>query len=60
MPDALTVIRHADRPTVTLPGGPANRVHAFRVVGDRPLVTFGVHTNGKRIVNYVSPPQSPG
>ena len=39
---------------------PANRVHAFRVVGDRPLVTFGVHTNGKRIVNYVSPPQSPG
>ena len=129
MPDALTVIRHADRPSVTLPGGaayqpiigddtgeglpirtgiqtsqpgyatpphshpyaeiltviegrgeawldgeegvvmmepgvtiavPANRVHAFRVVGGRPLVTFGVHTNGKRIVNYVSPPQSPG
>jgi hypothetical protein len=29
-------------------------------VGDRPLVTFGVHTNGKRIVNYVSAPQSPG
>jgi quercetin dioxygenase-like cupin family protein len=121
MPAALTVIRHADRPTVTLPGGaayqpiigddtgaglpirtgiqtsqpgyatpphshpyaeiltviegrgeawldgeegvvmmepgvtiavPANRVHAFRVVG--------VHTNGKRIVNYVSPPHSPG
>ena len=113
MPDALTVIRHADRPSVTLPGGaayqpiigddtgeglpirtgiqtsqpgyatpphshpyaeiltviegrgeawldgeegvvvmepgvtiavPANRVHAFRVVGDRPLVTFGIHT----------------
>jgi quercetin dioxygenase-like cupin family protein len=39
---------------------PANRVHAFRVVGDRPLVTFGVHTNGKRIVDYVSPPESPG
>src|SRR3984893_18249670 len=38
----------------------ANRVQAFRVVGDRPLVAFGVHTNGKRIVNYVSPPQSPG
>ena len=122
MPDALTIIRHADRPSVTLPGGaeyrpiigddtgadmpirtgiqtsqpgyatrlhshpyseiltvlegcgeawldgeegvvtmepgvtivvPANRVHAFRVVGDRPLVTFGIHTHGKRIVNYV-------
>jgi quercetin dioxygenase-like cupin family protein len=39
---------------------PANRVHAFRVVGDRPLVTLGVHTNGKRIVNYVSPPQIAG
>jgi hypothetical protein len=35
-------------------------VHAFRVVGDRPLVTLGVHTNGKRIVNYVSPPQIAG
>jgi len=31
---------------------PANRPHAFRVVGDRPLVTFGIHTFGKRIVNY--------
>ena len=122
MPDALTIIRHAERPSVTLPGGaeyrpiidddtgagmpirtgiqtsqpgyatrlhshpypeiltviegrgeawldgeegvvtmepgvtisiPANRVHAFRVVGDRPLVTFGIHTHGERIVNYV-------
>jgi quercetin dioxygenase-like cupin family protein len=129
MPDALTVIRHAERPVVTLPGGaayqpiigddtgdgmpirtgiqtsqpgyktplhwhpypeiltvlegrgeawldgeegvfsmepgvtiavPANRVHAFRVVGDRLLVTFGIHTYGKRIVNYVSPPQNRG
>ena len=127
MPDALSVIRHAERPVVTLPGGaqyqpiigddtgegvpirtgiqtshpgyatllhahpyaeiltvlegkgeawldgeegavvmepgvtitvPANRVHAFRVVGDQPLVTFGIHTFGKRIVNYVTPPQS--
>ena len=126
MPDALTVIRHAERPSVTLPGGaayqpivgddtgdgvpirtgiqtsapgyttplhshpyaevlaviegrgeawldgeegtvalepgitivvPENRVHAFRVVGDRPLVTFGIHTHGKRIVDYASPPQ---
>ena len=127
MPDALTVIRHAERANVTLPGGaayqpiigddtgdgmpirtgiqtsspgyttplhshpydevltiiegrgeawldgeegvvtlepgmtivvPASRVHAFRVVGDQPLVTFGIHTFGKRIVNYVSPPQN--
>ena len=35
---------------------PANRVHAFRVVGDRPLVTFGIHASPKRIVNYVEPP----
>ena len=129
MPDALTVIRHAERPTMTLAddaaykaiigddtgGGmpirtgiqtsqpgyttplhshpyaevstviegkgeawldgegdvvalepgvtiavPANRVHAFRVVGDRPLVTYGIHTFGKRIVNYVSPPRPAG
>ncbi|HEX3536897.1 MAG TPA: cupin domain-containing protein [Stellaceae bacterium] len=31
---------------------PANRNHAFRVVGDHPLVTLGIHTFGKRIVNY--------
>ena len=129
MSDALTVIRHAERPTVDFPGGatyqpiigddtgagqpirtgiqtsppgyqtrlhshpyaevltvlegrgeawlagedevvalepgvsitfPTNRVHAFRVVGDRPLVTFGIHTFGKRIVNYVEPPGSTG
>ena len=129
MSDTLTLIRHAERPTVTFPGGatyqpiigddtgegmpirtgiqtsqpgymtrlhshpyvevltvlegkgeawldgeervvamepgvtisiPANRVHAFKVVGDRPLVTFGIHTFGKRIVNYVSPPESTG
>ena len=34
---------------------PANRPHAFRVIGDRPLVTFGIHTFGKRIVNYREP-----
>jgi len=34
---------------------PANRVHAFRVVGDQPLVTYGIHTFGKRVVNYVEP-----
>ncbi len=31
---------------------PADRPHAFRVVGDAPLVTFGIHTCGQRIVNY--------
>jgi quercetin dioxygenase-like cupin family protein len=31
---------------------PAGRVHGFRVVGDRPLVTLGIHANGKRVVNY--------
>ena len=129
MPNALTVIRHAERPTVDFPGGatyqsiigddtgaglpirtgiqtsppgyqtrphshpyaevltvlegrgeawlagedgvvalepgvsitfPANRVHAFRVVGEEPLVTFGIHTLGKRIVNYVEPPAGGG
>jgi mannose-6-phosphate isomerase-like protein (cupin superfamily) len=34
---------------------PANRVHGFRTVGDRPLVTYGVHASKKRIVNYVEP-----
>jgi quercetin dioxygenase-like cupin family protein len=31
---------------------PANRPHAFRADGDEPLVTLGIHTFGKRIVNY--------
>ena len=35
---------------------PANRPHAFRVVGDQQLVTLGVHTFGKRIVNYKDGP----
>ena len=37
---------------------PANRNHAFRVVGDEPLVTLGIHTFGKRMVNYKDPPAS--
>jgi quercetin dioxygenase-like cupin family protein len=129
MPDALTVIRHAERPAAPFPGGatyqpivgddtgagvtirtgiqtsppgyqtrlhshpyvevltvlegcgeawlageqevvplepgvsillPANRVHAFRVVGDKPLVTYGIHASDKRIVNYVEPPAGDG
>ena len=35
---------------------PADRVHAFRVVGDQPLVTYGIHASDKRIVNYREPP----
>ena len=31
---------------------PADRPHAFRALGDEPLVTLGIHTFGKRIVNY--------
>jgi quercetin dioxygenase-like cupin family protein len=37
---------------------PANRPHAFRVVGDKPLVTLGIHTFGKRIVNYLEATES--
>jgi quercetin dioxygenase-like cupin family protein len=129
MSDTLTVIRHAERPTVEFPGGatyqpivgddtgvgmpirtgiqtsqpgyqtrlhshpyvevltvlegrgeawldgedkvvrlepgvsiafPANRVHGFRTVGDQPLVTYGIHTFGKRIVNYMEAPEGAG
>ena len=35
---------------------PANRPHVFRVVGHEPLVTLGIHTFGKRIVNYKDAP----
>ena len=35
---------------------PAGRVHGFRVIGDKPLVTYGIHTFGKRIVNYQDDP----
>ncbi|HKS88027.1 MAG TPA: cupin domain-containing protein [Stellaceae bacterium] len=35
---------------------PAGRVHGFRVLGDEPLVTYGIHTFGKRIVNYRDEP----
>ena len=34
---------------------PAGRVHGFRVLGDKPLVTYGIHSFGKRIVNYKEP-----
>jgi quercetin dioxygenase-like cupin family protein len=123
MSDTLSLIRHAERPTVTFPGGaeyrpiigddtgdgipvrtgiqtsppgyrtpphshpypeiltvlegtgeawlegdgrsvllepgvtiaiPTGRVHAFRVTGDRPLVTFGIHASDRRIVDYAA------
>ena len=31
---------------------PANRKHGFRALGDRPLVTLGIHMHGKRIVEF--------
>ncbi len=31
---------------------PAERVHGFRVLGDEPLVTYGIHSFGKRVVNF--------
>ncbi len=34
---------------------PADRAHSFRTVGDKPLVTFGIHNSDKRIVNYIDP-----
>ncbi len=50
-PDGGEPARVALEPGVTIVL-PANRPHAFRVIGDRPLVTLGIHTHGKRIVNY--------
>jgi len=41
----------AMRPGVTI-SIPPGRVHGFRVKGDQPLVTYGIHTHPKRIVNY--------
>ncbi len=38
-------------PGVTL-SIPPNTVHGFRVLGEEPLVTYGIHTHPKRIVNY--------
>jgi quercetin dioxygenase-like cupin family protein len=34
---------------------PAGRVHGFRVLGDKPLVTYGIHTFPQRIVNFKEP-----
>ena len=41
----------AMRPGVTI-SIPANAAHGFRVLGDAPLVTYGIHTHPKRIVAY--------
>lgn len=37
--------------TVTIP---AHRKHGFRALGDKPLVTLGIHMHGERIVDYVA------
>lgn len=39
---------------------PADRVHGFRAIGDRPLVTFGIHVSAKRIVDYENSPGATG
>jgi quercetin dioxygenase-like cupin family protein len=31
---------------------PPNTVHGFRVLGDEQLVTYGIHSFGKRVVHY--------
>ena len=46
-----------DARTVTLEPGvtiaiPANRKHGFRALGDKPLVTLGIHMHGKRVVHF--------
>lgn len=35
--------------TIAIPEG---RRHGFRVLGEAPLVTYGIHLSGKRIVEY--------
>jgi len=32
---------------------PAHCKHGFRALGDKPLVTLGIHMHGKRIADYV-------
>jgi mannose-6-phosphate isomerase-like protein (cupin superfamily) len=39
--------------TISIPPG---RAHGFRVVGNQRLVTYGIHTFPKRIVNYKDGP----
>jgi quercetin dioxygenase-like cupin family protein len=39
---------------------PPDRVHGFRTVGERPLVTFGIHLSDKRIVDYADAPAAAG
>jgi len=48
-----------DTSTVALEPGvtvaiPANRKHGFRALGEKPLVTLGIHMHGKRIVEYAT------
>ena len=41
--------RHALEPGMTIVF-PADTAHGFRVTGNEPLVTLGIHANGQRIV----------
>ena len=48
-----------DTSTVALEPGvtvaiPANRKHGFRALGEKPLVTLGIHMHGKRIVEFAT------
>jgi quercetin dioxygenase-like cupin family protein len=50
-----------DTSTVPLEPGvtvaiPANRKHGFRALGDKPLVTLGIHMHDKRIVEFAPDP----
>jgi mannose-6-phosphate isomerase-like protein (cupin superfamily) len=47
-----TVVAMEPGVTIMVPPGVK---HAFRAVGDTPLVTFGVHAHGTRIVDYKEP-----
>ena len=51
------VIRLEPGVTIALPAG---LVHSFRTVGERPLVTFGIHISEQRIVDYVNPSAAAG
>jgi quercetin dioxygenase-like cupin family protein len=39
---------------------PAGRVHGFRTLGERSLVTFGIHMSVRRIVDYADPAGTAG
>jgi len=54
-PDGSAAGTIAMAPGVTI-SIPAGQAHGFRVLGDAPLVTYGIHTFGQRIVHYQDAP----